>query len=259
MDRPRVIVTRPLAQALPWVEALRAAGLDAEALPLIDIEPLADAAPLRAAWQGLGGCALAMFVSPNAVAHFFAARPAAAAWPPATLAGSTGPGTTAALSESGVPPACIVEPLPGAPFDTESLWARLQTRDWQGRRVLVVRGEDGRDWLAGQLRAAGATVEPLAAYRRAAPRPDAAARALLAAAVAAPERHCWVFSSSEAIGHLRALAPGADWSGGHALASHPRIAQTAREAGFGDVQLVDPRPQAVAAAVTNHATHPSLP
>lgn len=45
----RLIVTRPREQALPWVQALRAAGIDAQALPLIDIAPPADAAPVRAA------------------------------------------------------------------------------------------------------------------------------------------------------------------------------------------------------------------
>ncbi|MGJ7583631.1 uroporphyrinogen-III synthase, partial [Variovorax sp. RHLX14] len=38
-----VIVTRPAREAAQWVSDLRAAGLDAVALPLIVIEPVADA------------------------------------------------------------------------------------------------------------------------------------------------------------------------------------------------------------------------
>jgi uroporphyrinogen-III synthase len=51
----RLIVTRPAAQAEPWVQALRALGFDAVALPLIGIEPLADPAPVHEAWRLLPG------------------------------------------------------------------------------------------------------------------------------------------------------------------------------------------------------------
>ncbi|MBC7994305.1 MAG: uroporphyrinogen-III synthase, partial [Rhizobacter sp.] len=86
----RVLVTRPAAQASDWVQQLRAAGLQAEALPLIDIAPPADTSPLVAAWATLAQKALVVFVSPNAVSRFFAARPEPLLWPPAALAGSPG-------------------------------------------------------------------------------------------------------------------------------------------------------------------------
>jgi uroporphyrinogen-III synthase len=246
----RVIVTRPSAQAAAWVAELQALGLDAAALPLIGIAPLADLAPVHAAWRALPGTDLVVFVSPNAVEQFFAARPAGAAWPAATLAGSTGPGTSAALRAAGLDTGQIAEPPADAPvFDSEALWARLAPRHWAGRRVLVVRGEDGRDWLAQVLREQGAEVGFVAAYRRQAPRPDAADQALLDAAIEDPGGHCWLFSSSEAVGHLRALRPAADWSGARAIASHPRIAQAVRAAGFGRVDELPPRPQAVARAL----------
>jgi uroporphyrinogen-III synthase len=246
----RVIVTRPPAQAATWVAALREQGIDAVALPLIGIAPVDDPGPVRAAWAALPGTALVMFVSANAVAHFFAARPPRALWPAGTLAGSTGPGTSAALRDAGIPLEALVEPPADAPaFDSEALWSQLASRDWARRRVLVVRGEDGRDWLAQTLRAQGAEVGFVAAYRRLPPAVDAAGAALIAAARAAPAAHLWLFSSSEAVAQLQALAPGADWSAARAVASHPRIAATVRRAGFGAVQLLPPRPDDVAAAV----------
>lgn len=249
----RLIVTRPAAQAVAWVDALSALGLDAVALPLIDIGPPADLAPVRTAWARLDACALVMFVSANAVAHFFGAAPGP--WPAGVRAGSTGPGTSAALRAAGVPEAALVEPAADAPsFDSEALWARLAGEDWSGRRVLVVRGEDGRDWLADTLRGRGAAVAFVAAYSRRPPRPDAAGLALLAQALAAPPAHLWLFSSSEAVGHLQALAPAADWSAGRAVASHPRIAQAARAAGFGQVSLAAPTPAAVAALLARGAS-----
>ena len=244
----RLIVTRPRAQAAAWVRDLQALGRDAVALPLIDIAPLDDTGPLRHAWQRLHGYALVMFVSANAVRHFFDAAPAAARWPAGVLAGSTGPGTSAALRAGGVPEAQLVEPAADtARFDSEALWARLAGRDWAGRRALVVRGEEGRDWLAGTLRAHGAEVEFLAAYRRGPPQCDAQGRAVLDDARRDPAAWLWLFSSSEAVANLRALAPAADWSRSAAAASHPRIAQAARAAGFGRVDRVAPRPADVAA------------
>ena len=239
----RVIVTRPIAQAAPWVQALQALGIDAVALPLIAIEP-AERGPMADAWSQLYGAALVMFVSPNAVQHFFDARPQGQAWPATTLAGSTGPGTSAALRAAGIADAQLVEPPADGPFDTETLWQRLQPMSWQGRRVLIVRGDGGRDWLAQTLRGAGAQVDFVTAYRRRAPVLE---RALVDAALQAPAAHCWHFSSSEAIDHLLAAMPGADWNGSRAEATHPRIAERARRAGFGRVGLVGVRVEDLAA------------
>ncbi|WP_425261121.1 uroporphyrinogen-III synthase [Rubrivivax sp. RP6-9] len=256
----RVIVTRPPAQAADWVAQLQALGVDAVAVPLIGIAPLDDPSPLQAAWAALPGTALVMFVSANAVAHFFAARPPGATWPAGTRAGSTGPGTSAALRQAGLTPQQIVAPADDAPvFDSEALWALLAHDDWAGRRALVVRGEDGRDWFAETLRARGAEVGFVAAYRRLPPELDGSGRQRVAEARAAPQVHLWLFSSSEAVGHLRRIAPGADWSAARAVASHPRIAQAARDAGFGAVDLLPPSPAALAAWLGNVPSQPLQP
>ncbi|MEN9419554.1 MAG: hypothetical protein RI988_3174 [Pseudomonadota bacterium] len=233
----RVIVTRPAAQAEAWVQGLRATGLEACALPLIEIAAAPEAQPIRQAWARLAGCALVMFVSAHAVEHFFAQRPGSAGgWPPDTLAGCTGPGTGATLRAAGVPAGCVVEPPAGAQADSEGLWQALRHHGWAGRQVLVVRGEHGRDWLAETLTQAGATVRFLSAYARRVPQPGAAGRALLAEALDLPQHHAWVFSSGEAVGHLAQLAPGAAWGASRAVATHPRIAAAVRHAGFGRVE-----------------------
>lgn len=258
----RVLVTRPAEQAQAWVERLAARGIAAAALPLIAIEPPADPAPLRAAWQTLAQRRLLMFVSPNAVTQFFAQRPAGGDWPATLRFGSPGPGTSAALRAAGVPAGAIVEPpLEAGRFDSEALWAVLEPQGpWQGSSVLIVRGSAsgeaqgrGREWLSQVLRRAGAEVDLVAAYRRAPPRMDAALQALLAQALASPAEHLWLFSSSEAIEQLEALTAGAggapDWRAARALATHPRIAQRAHEAGFGTVIEAPPTLDAIAAAI----------
>jgi len=244
----RVIVTRPRAQAEVLVHELQGSGIDAAALPLIHIAPLSDARPLQQAWAGLPQTALVIFVSANAVLHFVRQRPSHVAWPAQLLAGSTGPGTSAALRTAGVPAHLLVEPA-GEVFDSEALWRQLQTRDWRGLRVCVVRGEGGRDWLAERLGAAGAQVEFLTAYERQLPQLDAPGQALLDAASAKPRHHLWVFSSSQAVDHLGQLAPRADWSAASAVAAHARILARAQQLGFGHLGLAALSAPALAMAV----------
>ena len=256
-----LVVTRPAAQAAAWVDGLRALGCAAQSLPLIEIAPAADPAPVLAAWQRLDGYALAMFVSANAVQQFFSLASPAASWPARVRAGATGPGTTAALREAGVPALAIVEPPAlGGNFDSEALWARLADEDWQSERVLVVRGPDGRDWFAETMRSRGARVDFVVAYQRLEPRLNESEQALLRLAQAEPAAHLWHFSSSEAVVRLQRLTPHADWSRSSALASHPRIAAAARSAGFGRVELVDPGAlSSVARAVAAWPSIQSLP
>lgn len=248
----RVLVTRPLREALHWCERLRARGVAAEALPLIDIAPT-DAGPLAQAWNRLADCRAAMFVSANAVEAFFAARPEHLPWPTRTAAWATGPGTARALRSAGVPDQALVAPPPDAPqFDSEALW-RLVGPDagLAGARVLIVRGADaggkpaGRPWLATQLEAAGAQVHAVAAYARQCPAWDEATRTHAARATDA----LWLFSSSEAVRHLQQLLPDADWHATRALATHVRIADAARAAGFGQVDAVRPGLDEVIASI----------
>jgi len=247
----RVLVTRPALQAADWVARLRDDGIDAVALPLIRIGPAADAAAVQGAWSALPAQRLVVFVSPNAAEQFMAARAPGSAWPAGVQAGSIGPGTTQALRRSGVPGEQIVEPAAEATqFDSEALWKQLQGSDWRGAQVLIVRGDGGREWLADTLREHGAQVALVAAYRRTAPRLDAAGQALLRAALDAPHRHLWFFSSSEAIANLAVLAgDAADWSQARALATHPRIAARAQHLGLAQVTLTRPTLAAVSACI----------
>lgn len=245
----KLIITRPAEQADDWVARLRLAGVEAQPLPLIAIAPPADATALHAAWATLAEQRLVMFVSANAVAAFFAARPAGAAWPARTLAGATGPGTSAALRAHGVAQAHIAEPArEAAQFDSEALWRELSAHDWRGASALIVRGVGGRDWLAEQLAGRGARVAFVEAYRRVVPQLAPAEQSLLDAALAQPRRFVWLFSSSQAIDHLRQLAPQADWSNARAIATHPRIARSAAALGFGAVIEAAPQLDAIVAA-----------
>ncbi len=266
----RVIVTRPARDALHWVQQLQQGGIEAEALPLIDIVPASTPADLQAleqAWKTPDSYAACMLVSANAVACFFkgntafthesigysainnVANSASGRLPPGLRCMAPGPGTVAALVAAGVPAAQIDAPATDASqFDSQALWQVVGPRDWQGRRVLVVRGHSagaagegvgapGRDWLARQWEAAGAQVDFLAVYQRRAPVLTEAQ--LRRARAASTDGSVWLFSSSEAVTNLASLT-AMDWRRARAVATHPRIAETVRAAGWGVV--VESRP-----------------
>lgn len=252
-----ILVTRPEPQATQWARQLEALGVRAQALPLIDIGPPADAGPVEALWARLDTIDLLMFVSPNAAQWFARLRPADATWPGATWAAAPGPGTAEVVRDcftaAGLHPDRLLMPPPDAEqFDSEHLWPVLAAHDWRGRHVRIVSGGDrnearGRQWLTQRLTEAGADVSAVLTYRRQAARWTADQRALQAQAWAHPAEHLWLLSSSEAVDHLRELA-GPVPQGAHALATHPRVAEHALAAGFTEVTTVAPRVEAVAQA-----------
>lgn len=258
LTQPTVLVTRPEPQASEWVAALQAHGQAAQALPLLQIEADPAFAPhVAQAWETLGDTALVMFVSPNAVARFFDQAPEASRWHAGTWAAATGPGTVRALLAAGVPESRILAPRPdAAAFDAETLWAHaLAAHDWQDRRVIIVRGDGGRDWLASRFREVGAALSIVSAYRSVPVLWTPLARQQVQAALKSPAQVLWLFSSSKAIEILREhlAEQGASASAWRALATHPRIAATARAAGYGHVAEIRPDLAAVlagAAALT---------
>lgn len=246
MIKPTLVLTRPRPQCGAWLARLAALGQPALALPLIEILPASDPGPVCAAWAALQAVDLAVFVSPNAVEHFFSLA-GDAAWPAHTLAACVGPGSAQALAAHGVPAALIVQPsADAASLDSEHLWQQLQPRrDWSGARVLLLRGDGGREWLAERLTEAGARTEAVTVYHRSSPRFDPAEQALLAQILAQPQGFVWLFSSAEAVGHL----VGQPLKGQRAIATHPRIAEAAAAAGFSPVVLARPDPEAVTRAL----------
>lgn len=260
---PRAIVTRPINDAQSWVGDLRVRGIDAIALPLITIAEVADPAPVYQAWFRLGQYDAVMFVSGNAVRHFFAMRPAEAPNPferavTPLRAWATGPGSRAALLACGVSPEAIDSPTKLAgQFDSEALWQLVRDQCLGGMRLLIVRGSSaseesategaGRDWLAQRVRAAAGMVDFVVAYERRAPVWSASQSAFIAEA--ATDSSVWIFSSAEAVGYLSASLPYQSWTRAQGLATHPRIAQAVRQIGFGLVLESRPLLEDVVASI----------
>ena len=152
----RILVTRPLSQAEPLCQAIRAAGGEPTLFPVLRIVPVSDA-ETAAAVDALPEPDLAIFVSRNAVEYGLG------------LIGNTrarlaavGPATAAALAARGAP----ADVVPSGGADSEHLLAAAPLTDVAGRHVVIVRGDAGRELLADTLRARGATVHYLPVYRR---------------------------------------------------------------------------------------------
>ena len=261
----KIIVTRPRLEAEAWVKQLRALQLDVVALPLIHIGAPAENQAVANAWTNLHQYSAVMFVSSNAVRYFYPSNiPIAGEFVAYTAIKNivnlqiktakprmwaTGPGTREALLAQAAPSELIDSPASdAAQFDSEALWSRVRLQVKAGDKVLIVRGSslaaknaesvrmNGRPWLADQLTAAGVQVDFVVSYQRSAPVFDAAAMALMRQA--STDQSIWLLSSSEAVANLVAhleVIPGLNLSKARAIATHPRIAQAAREAGFGVV------------------------
>ena len=269
----RVVVTRPESDAQSWLRGLQGAGFDPLLLPLIGIGPAQDAAPVQQAWLSVPDYSAVMFVSGNAVKHFFSLKPPlslafTAQSATKTRAWATGPGTVRILLRAGVDASLVNAPaMDSGQFDSEALWAAVQHQIKPGMRVLIVRGAEtasraspgtegqtdaafmgaGRDWFSRQLVEAGATVDFVVAYQRRVP--DMSAQQQSQARTAAADGSVWLFSSSEAIANLAVWLPGQDWQHARAVATHPRIAANARKLGFGVVCESRPLLASVVASV----------
>jgi uroporphyrinogen-III synthase len=134
----------------------------------------------------------------------------------------------------------------------------LDTGALRGRKVLVVRGETGREVLPDALRAAGALVETVAAYRRAVPALDPELAASLRALLAAPND--WIITSSEALRGLAGLVAQLDGGASvaklqqqHLIVPHARIAETASALGFSAVTLTGSGDERLLAALQSRA------
>lgn len=281
MPRPTVVVTRPAGQSRQLTEALQSAGLDVLGFPLLAIGPPADDAALRAALARLADYALVVFVSPNAVSFALDAlanvqnAPALPQWPAEVPVAVVGPSSVAALAERGIaaPAYRVVAPAGAhgnaeihnepARFDSEALWSELDTTPgaFSGQRVLIVRGNGGRDWLGDRLRDAGATVDAVEAYSRTLPEPTAMQWQAVRDNVKPGAPPCaWLLTSSEAVRNLDALARLHLSPQEHerlkqmqCIAPHARIAAQANALGFAHVLPAAPGDAGLLAACTQWA------
>lgn len=228
-----IVVTRPEEQAEGLCRAIRAAGGEALLFPVLAIGPASDAGPLNDIVDQLDDFDIAFFVSPNAVCHALGSLLARRQWPAGLRVATVGKGSERELRRHGFER--VMAPQSG--FDSESVLAlpEFAADAVSGRRVLIFRGDGGRDLLGDTLLERGADVVFVPCYRRY--RPDIDPSSVLDRARAGT-LDALLLTSSEGVGNLAEMVGGL----GMALlrdipvfAPHPRIVEHARAAGFHNV------------------------
>ena len=241
----RVVVTRPAGQSAHIAALIRAAGGEPVLFPALEILDAADLQPVLALVDRLDAFDLAIFVSANAVDKALALVRARRAWPVGLRVATVGRGSERALQRHGF--AAVI--APSARFDSEALLDLPELKDAAGKRVVIFRGDTGRELLGDTLAARGAAVEYAECYRRG--RPEADATPLFALW----ERHeldAFTVTSSEGLANLHGMLGEA---GRQCLqqtplfAPHERIAAAARALGVQTVVLTGPGDEGLVAGL----------
>jgi uroporphyrinogen-III synthase len=218
----RILVTRPVQQAVRFSALIEAEGGRALCYPTVEIGPPPDADALARTLALLSSFDVAVFVSPTAVRE---ALKHMKSWPGALRAAAVGPGTKAELERHGV--RSVVAPAEGA--DSEALLADPGFTALDVRRIVIFRGDGGREKLHDELMRRGAEVAYAECYRRMKPRDLSA---LCEAWNNAPADALTVFSIM-ALRNLLDLLPTLRTAllGTPVFVSHARIAEEARRLG----------------------------
>ena len=224
-----IVVTRPQRQAAVLAAKIGSLGGVPIIWPAIVILPPPDREPLERAHGALRDYDIAVFVSANAVEF---GAPAPNRWPAHIVTYAPGPGTAETLAAAGIPDARV----PVTSLDSEGLLELPALADVTGKRIVIFRGEGGREFLGNTLRSRGAIVDHVPCYRRVAPQSGADG---LVEAMRDGRAHAVTLTSSEGLDNLiAALGPaGCELlSRLPVFAAHPRIAERAREHGLRAVE-----------------------
>jgi uroporphyrinogen-III synthase len=248
----RILVTRAVRQAGKLSDALRELGATPVEVPVIEIQPAEDFAPLEKAIRQLNSYDWLIFTSANAVSilafnaslHGFSIHNS-----PGPKIAAIGRATAEAVERAHlkvdlVPEDYVAESLvdaflkrhevSGHDFSRAKSAAKKEGAlapegNLAGQRILIARAAIARDTLPDALRAAGAHVDVVDAYRNVMPQ---AAPALLRAALE-QGIDAATFTSSSSVTHLADAAKAAGlafpFSGVSAISIGPITSQTLRE------------------------------
>lgn len=234
-----IVVTRPAQQAGSLKQALQAQGAQVIALPVFAIQQVEDAdlQQVQQHLQQLASYDIVVFISANAVRFTLALLDAQQrlALGNCRIA-AIGRKTAAALQAQGL----AVDFVPAEGFTSEDLLALPNLQQLQGQRILIARGQGGRELLAKTFSQRGAQVDYADTYVRACPPRPADD---LKQHHQAQQLDIIALTSSEGIANLLEMQGDPEWiKGVPLLLGSQRMAMTARQLGFTGTLVVADNP-----------------
>jgi uroporphyrinogen-III synthase len=245
-----IVVTRPEHQAQTLAQGIAAAGGTPLVFPVLAIFDVTDLQPLISVGERLDAFDLAVFISPNAVNKALNVLLARRTWPPGLAVATIGKSSERELARHGFEGVIA----PQGRFDSEALLElpALAAAAMRGRRVVIFRGDGGRELLGDTLIARGATVEYVECYRRERPNADCAPLMKL---WARGELDAITVTSSEGLRNLFDMVGplGQQWLRKTPLfVPHERIAEEAARLGLGELHPTAPGDDGLLGALVEH-------
>lgn len=220
----RILVTRSRGQASQLSEKLAAYGADVMEFPVIEIVPPPDTSAIDTAIARLAAYDWLIFTSVNGV-RYFLERLDASAFDLRQLRAklcAIGPATQRALEELHLK----VDLVPKE-YVAESMVEAFAAHDLAGKQILLPRAAVARDVVPTELRARGAVVDVVEAYRTVVP--AVSAEEIADAFAQKPQ---WItFTSSSTVKNFLALAGRERLEGVRIASIGPVTSDTARKHG----------------------------
>lgn len=212
---------------MPLCRLFEAEGAATWRLPALEIKPLKDRRALTERLGPLEEFDIIIFSSANAVRFGVSLLDQKRD----LVLAAVGPATSRALNQAGY----RVAVNPSETYDTEGLLSHPKLEHVAGHRILIVKGNDGRQLLQRELTRRGAAVVAAEVYERAPARPSAETLDALHEHFAAGEIHVLTATSLETADALLKLPHAGlrtEFERAHWLVPSERVAAGARELGL---------------------------
>jgi uroporphyrinogen-III synthase len=227
----QILICRPPGQDRPLAEHLRALGAEIVAYAGMQITACEHSPATQDHLKRLNEYQWAIFISANAVEFGLLAALKMGAWPRETRCAAIGKASALKLEQAGLGPIL----RPETSDDSEGLLCSDAFQSLVNQRILIFRGQGGREVLAEGLRKNGASVDYAEVYKREAPTADPGE---LRGRIQSGQISAICAMSSETLHNVIEVFglecfPGlcsTPW-----LVPHPKIAVAARQAGIQNV------------------------
>lgn len=231
----KVMITRPEHQAGELQQRVTEAGGIPYMYPLLSIQPAAGLQSLASILNHLDHFHLAIFVSPNAVTFGMELIHAHGGLPLDMRTATVGQSSAQVFRQlSGFD----VDHCPETEFSSEGLLALPALQQVRGQRILIFRGQSGREKLADSLRQRGADVHYMPVYQRLPAKCDAGQ---LGGAIQQRKIDIISLTSREALNHLFSLVEAELLTAMPFVVINERLARHLREQGVRGEILVSPQ------------------